>query len=504
MVQAGAAGHVLASCASAGVSCAKQTISSLQINPTMVAGAAAAGIVLAMAPTVIGGLAESDAVAGNGSSALSGTGAAIESIWDEAAYMDGMEAGADGDGNGSAAMEGASALGYGSAQEGTAQEEAGGAQEDAAAHEDATAQEETPAGIPPFLANVLGWLTGDDAGAADSAAADANAANGNGAGTADGGADASIDGDEGGADGTGAATEANGSAKPAGNGDASVVNVANGAGDAGAADGANGVSGADAEVDGSVADELASIETSGDGEAGAIQLLDVQSFAEPDISGDCPVVWMRNADGSFSSNGGGTLGSGCLFGVDVSSHNGDIDWEAAKDAGLDFAIIRIGYGADKTEYDDELWERNASECERLGIPYGAYLYSYAPEPDWCHTEADHAIRLLKGHNPQLGVWYDIEEGSQAEAYGYNSDLFYKLVMGFKADVESATGIEVGLYTSSSWLRGHLDKVYESGIPVWCACWADSAPGGLDYLMWQAGTAIMPGFDGEVDFDAVIK
>ena len=65
------------------------------------------------------------------------------------------------------------------------------------------------------------------------------------------------------------------------------------------------------------------------------------------------------------------------FGIDVSSHQGEIDWEKVKAAGVDFAIIRCGYAEDKPEYDDRWWEYNATECERLGIPYGVYLYSYA-------------------------------------------------------------------------------------------------------------------------------
>ena len=64
-------------------------------------------------------------------------------------------------------------------------------------------------------------------------------------------------------------------------------------------------------------------------------------------------------------------------GIDVSYYQGDIDWEKAKSAGVEFAIIRCGYGMDVKNQDDEKFERNVTECERLSIPYGVYLYSYA-------------------------------------------------------------------------------------------------------------------------------
>ena len=231
--------------------------------------------------------------------------------------------------------------------------------------------------------------------------------------------------------------------------------------------------------------------------------VDVGEFAEPDISGECEVVWAPQGDGTFMSAGGGFLGSQNLFGVDVSAHDGTIDWEAVKEAGLDFAILRCGFGADRAEWDDETWHRNASECERLGIPYGTYLYSYAQSADGAHAEAAHTIRLLEGHEPTLGVWYDIEELSQAEAMGYDEREFDRLVDAYATDVEGATGFEVGVYTSSSWLFGHMSKVCEDGEhPIWCACWCDAAPAGIDYECWQAGAATMPGFDHAVDFDVI--
>ena len=62
--------------------------------------------------------------------------------------------------------------------------------------------------------------------------------------------------------------------------------------------------------------------------------------------------------------------------VDISHHNGVVNFEKLKKA-VDYVIIRCGYGQDRVSQDDKQWERNVRECERLGIPYGVYLYSCA-------------------------------------------------------------------------------------------------------------------------------
>ena len=78
-----------------------------------------------------------------------------------------------------------------------------------------------------------------------------------------------------------------------------------------------------------------------------------------------------------------------LVGIDVSHHQGKIDWAAVAADGIKFAILRCGYGENLPEQDDRYFEYNAAECQRLGIPYGVYLYSYATDAARAELEADH-------------------------------------------------------------------------------------------------------------------
>ena len=116
---------------------------------------------------------------------------------------------------------------------------------------------------------------------------------------------------------------------------------------------------------------------------------------ENSYSSTHPNQW-KKIDGNYISNDGSIIEGAKMKGMDVSSWNEKIDWAAAKADGIEFAIIRCGFSTDKPSYDDKYWEYNTSECERLGIPYGAYLYSYAESVAEAKEEADHTIRLLKG------------------------------------------------------------------------------------------------------------
>ena len=81
--------------------------------------------------------------------------------------------------------------------------------------------------------------------------------------------------------------------------------------------------------------------------------------------------------------------------VDVSEHDGKINWEKLKSEGIDGAILRIGWGVG---YTDEYFDYNISECKRLGIPYGLYLYSYAYDANFAYAEADSTIERLQGYD----------------------------------------------------------------------------------------------------------
>ena len=89
--------------------------------------------------------------------------------------------------------------------------------------------------------------------------------------------------------------------------------------------------------------------------------------------------------------------------VDVSYHNGVIDWKKAKAAGVVGAIIRCGYGRDFTKYDDTKYRANMDGALAAGIKVGVYIYSYAKTIDSAKSEAAHVLRLVNPYKSRISL-----------------------------------------------------------------------------------------------------
>ena len=159
--------------------------------------------------------------------------------------------------------------------------------------------------------------------------------------------------------------------------------------------------------------------------------------------------------------------------IDVAKHQGVINWDAAKGE-IDGAILQCGYGSDYIYQDDIQFERNANECERLGIPYGIYLYSYAMNDDKAHSEASHAIRLAQGRKLSYPIYFDAEQDGTESVAKRNAEIFCK-------DVEKA-GYFAGIYANENWWNNiicGLDKYTK-----WVAKYSSSSPNVPKYDAWQ--------------------
>ena len=128
--------------------------------------------------------------------------------------------------------------------------------------------------------------------------------------------------------------------------------------------------------------------------------------------------------------------------VDVSYHQGTINWDTVKNrSDIDFVIIRCSYGSG---YKDRKWEYNVKECERLGIPYGVYIYSTATTVSAVEKEAENVKKMLEGHQPTYPVYFDMEENS---VLNLGSSTIGKLANTFCSKISGA-GYKVGIYALS--------------------------------------------------------
>ena len=184
-------------------------------------------------------------------------------------------------------------------------------------------------------------------------------------------------------------------------------------------------------------------------------------------------------------------------GIDVSKYQGDIDWDTVANS-IDFAIIRCGYGDDQTDQDDEKWNRNVGACERLGIPYGVYIYSYALTDEQALSEAQHVIRLLAGHSPTLPVYLDLEDSGTTGTLTCASILRHTKIF---CEAIEAAGYIPGVYATTSWWSGKLASGEYNRWNRWVARFSDSLNYNGDLNAWQySESGSVSGISGNVDMD----
>ena len=187
-------------------------------------------------------------------------------------------------------------------------------------------------------------------------------------------------------------------------------------------------------------------------------------------------------------------------GIDVSYHQGTIDWEKVKNSGqVDFAIIRCGIGMDQTNQDDTQWENNTSECERLGIPYGTFLYSYADTVEKARSEAQHVVRLVQEKNLTYPIYYDMEDNSVMNKI--DSKTAGEIAQTFLNTLEANGYKNVAVYSSKSLFETKLTADIFNRYPRWVAHYNDTCGYQGSYHMWQyINKGQIDGITGNVDLD----
>lgn len=184
-------------------------------------------------------------------------------------------------------------------------------------------------------------------------------------------------------------------------------------------------------------------------------------------------------------------------GIDVSKHNGVIDWQSVKQFGkVDFCIIRAGYGKSISQKDAQ-FEQNYAGAKALGIPVGAYWYSYAITPAEAEAEARTFLQAIAGKTFEMPVYFDIEE-KKALATGKNN--VSAIVKAFCNVMEKA-GYWCGVYASRAHVQSYFDNEVKNRYSLWLAEWGAKCNYIGEVGMWQKSeNGRVIGISGNVDLD----
>lgn len=196
------------------------------------------------------------------------------------------------------------------------------------------------------------------------------------------------------------------------------------------------------------------------------------------------------------------------LGIDISKHQGSIDWHKVKESGVEFVFIRIGfrgYGKEGSLNPDERFKENISGAQKEGLDVGVYFFAQAINDDEAREEADFVIDLLDGYELQLPVVYDPEsildvaartDDVTPEQFTRNSEIFCRTI--------SHAGYSPMIYSNMLWEAYELDLEKLSEYPIWYADYEPYPQTPYAFEFWQyTNEGRVPGISGAVDLNIQI-
>lgn len=197
-------------------------------------------------------------------------------------------------------------------------------------------------------------------------------------------------------------------------------------------------------------------------------------------------------------------------GIDVSSFNGDIDFRAVKEYGIDFVIVRLGgrgYGQEGVIFEDDYALYNLKEAKAAGLMVGAYFFSQAITPEEAVEEANFCLSLLDGFYldyPLVFDWETIDSAEKPRTEDISPEVLTNCAKAF-CDTVNKAGYIPCLYTDSkkAYMKFDLSKL--RGVDIWYAFYNDEPDMYYNYMMWQYScTGYVDGIVGDVDLNICFK
>lgn len=192
-----------------------------------------------------------------------------------------------------------------------------------------------------------------------------------------------------------------------------------------------------------------------------------------------------------------------LVGIDVSSHQKDIDWSAVAEAGVDYAMIRLGYrGYDQGGvYVDSNWEKNVSGALDAGLAVGVYFYSQAITVEEAIEEAQLVLKNIRYYDITFPVVFDWEcIGAEARTYGLSSRMVTDCTAAFCQTI-AAAGYTPMFYFNQSMARDTFRLPELQDYDFWLAQYSDAMTFDYAVEMWQyTNQGQVPGVPTDVDLN----
>jgi len=189
-------------------------------------------------------------------------------------------------------------------------------------------------------------------------------------------------------------------------------------------------------------------------------------------------------------------------GIDVSQWQGKINWKKVKKSGVDFAIIRTGFGSlNQIDQIDTYFFTNIEAATKANIKVGVYHYSHALTPEEAKGEAEFVLNLIDGYSLEYPIYLDMEDSEQASL---SNEELTAIALAFLETIEEA-GYTCGIYANKYWLSNKLDLTALKNYEIWIAHYIDYNDFESNYGVWQfSDEGSINGIDGPVDLNVAYK
>ena len=205
---------------------------------------------------------------------------------------------------------------------------------------------------------------------------------------------------------------------------------------------------------------------------------------------------------TFGSDGKMSSGSGTM-GIDVSKHNGNIDWNAVKNSGVSFVIIRCGYRGSSTGVlvEDPMFRSNIKGAKAAGLKVGVYFFCQAVNEVEAVEEASMAVSLVSGYGLDMPIFLDVESANGGRGDKISKETRTAVCKAFCQTVQNS-GYSAGIYANKTWFNEKINTGSLTSYKIWLAQYASTPTYTTTrYDMWQySSKGKISGISGDVDLD----
>lgn len=209
---------------------------------------------------------------------------------------------------------------------------------------------------------------------------------------------------------------------------------------------------------------------------------------------------IQGAKYNFGSDGKIKSGSGTL-GIDVSKWNGNINWEAVKNSGVSYVIIRCGYRGSTTGalIEDPKFKANIQGASKAGLKVGIYFFTQAVSEAEAVEEASMTVNLIKGYKISYPVFLDVES-SGGRADGLDRNTRTKVIKAYCETIRNS-GYTAGVYANKTWLESYMNTSELSKYKIWLAQYNSNVTYKGRYDLWQySSKGSVGGIGGHTDMN----